>query len=84
VAPADSFPADVKEIETCATASVVEGVANTGKRPAASNGLMAVKVCDKVKIRHIKSTGSFSLPIGIGVGLGGIGGGTPGRGGVAK
>ncbi len=84
VASADSFPADVKEVENCATASVVEGVANTGGRLAASNGNMAVKVCDKVKIRHIKSRGSFSLPIGIGIGFGGIGGGTPGRGGVAK
>jgi len=62
VASADRFPADVKEVENCATASVL-GTHNMGRL-----------TCDKVKIRHAKNSGSFNLPIGIGIGLGGFGG----------
>ncbi len=98
VASAGSFPAGVKDVENCATASVKGSsgmainqsnrrmkteISRDSHRPKRTfTRGMAVKVCDKVEIRHAKSTGSFNLPIGVGIGLGGFGGGTP-RGGGA-
>ncbi len=97
VASAGSFPAGVKEVENCATAFVKDspGMAINRRnshikgdvkveKGAKSRG-MAVRVCDKIKIRHAKSTGSFNLPIGIGIGMGALGGGgTPRGGGAAR
>jgi len=62
VAPKGRFPAGVNEVENCATASVqgAAGVLATGP-----------KVCDKIKIRHMKSIDVLNLPIGIGIGGGG-------------
>jgi len=90
VAPIDRFPADVNEVENCATASV-QGAAGTIRKHAVINEDvkvekrgMAMKACDTVKIRHVKSRGTFTLPIGIGIGVGGFGSGNQGKGAAGR
>lgn len=77
VAAVGKFPAGVKEVKNCATASVINGDIAVGKTMPTQE--VTTTACDKVKIRHVKSRGLFNLPISIGIGIGGGGssGATP-------
>jgi len=58
IASNDRFPAGVDVIRNCATASVQKG--------AAEAFVEGTKVCDKVRIRHVDSSGGATLPGVIG------------------
>ncbi len=98
VAPVGRFPADVKEVENCATAFVkapsLMAINRSNRRMKTEISRnshnstfiqgMEVRVCDKVQIRHVKSSGIFNFPIGIGIGMGGIGGGSTSKGAATR